>query len=111
MIAAPSPICLTEAPGDNLALRFERESLTYHDLSVVVGRAAAALRRDRIGQGATFALLAENCPEVMIAYYAAAVVGAIFIPINPSLKSSEVSYVVEHSGARLLYHDDAMSIS
>jgi long-chain acyl-CoA synthetase len=94
--------------GDAPALRFGARSLSYGDLLRAVDRAAAALRALGIGDGRIFAILSENRPELMVAYYAAAKLGAVFVPINPSLTPREVAHIVTHSGAALLFHDEAM---
>src|SRR5689334_21080287 len=61
-----------------------------------------------IAKGDTFAFLSENRLELMTAYYAAAGLGAVFVPINPSLTVREVGHIVAHSGARLVFHDETL---
>jgi len=94
--------------GGALALRFGDRRLSYDELLVEVGRVAGALRAHGIGRQAAFAILCENRLELMVAYYAAAQLGAVFVPINPSLTAREVAHIVAHSGAVLLFHDEAM---
>lgn len=90
------------------ALRFENQDLSYAELEEAIASAASAITDLGIGVGDAFAMLCENRPEVMIAYFAAARVGAVFVPINPSLSPSEITYVIEHSDAVMLFHDEAM---
>ncbi len=61
-----------------------------------------------IAKGDTIASLSENRLELMTAYYAAAGLGAVFVPINPSLTVREVEHIVGHSGAKLVFHDEAL---
>jgi long-chain acyl-CoA synthetase len=94
--------------GEAPALRFGDQTLSYHQLLVEIGRAVAGLRARGVGRGTSFAMLSENRPELMIAYYAAARLGAVFVPINPSLTAREVTHIVDHSEAIRLFHDEAM---
>lgn len=95
--------------GDALALRFGILTLTYRELHTEIDRAVAGLGALGVGKGSSFAMLCQNRPEVMVAYYAAARLGAIFVPINPSLAPREVAHVVSHSGSVMMFYDDAMS--
>lgn len=94
------------AHADKVAIRFEGETLTYRALADAVETAARHLGVLGIGKGTTFALYAQNRVEHMVAYYAAARLGAVFVPLNPNLTASEVEYAFKHSGARILFHDD-----
>lgn len=94
--------------GEAPALRFGDQTLSYRQLLVEIDRAVAGLRAQGVGRGTSFAMLCENRPELMIAYYAAAQLGAVFVPINPSLTAREVTHIVDHSGTATLFHDEAM---
>jgi len=94
--------------GDAPALQFRDRHLNYRQLVAEANHVSKALRAHGIGRHAAFAFLCENRPELMIAYYAAAQLGAVFVPINPSLAAREVAHIVAHSGAVLLFHDEAM---
>ena len=90
------------------AIHFGGRTLAYSAFLAEIDRAASALRMMDIGKGSTLAILSENRLEVMTAYYAAAGLGAVFVPINPSLSLREVAHIMDHSGASLLFHDEAM---
>jgi acyl-CoA ligase (AMP-forming) (exosortase A-associated) len=45
--------------------------------------------------------------ETVIAMWAAATAGAVFIPINPSLKAAQVQHILDDSGAILLISSEA----
>jgi long-chain acyl-CoA synthetase len=97
---------MIEACADKVAIRFEAEALTYGVFGRAVELAARHLRALGVGKGTAFSAYAQNCTELMIAYYAAARLGAVFVPLNPNLTASEVEYAFRHSGATLLLHDD-----
>ncbi|WP_413873865.1 class I adenylate-forming enzyme family protein [Albidovulum sp.] len=95
-------------PGRS-ALVFGDEDLSYAQLLEAVNLTARHLTAKGIGQGSVFAAYSQNRPELMFCYYAAARLGAVFVPINPNLTPSEVAYTVSHSGASVLLHDDAVA--
>jgi long-chain acyl-CoA synthetase len=99
---------IAAASGEAPALRFEGRTLSYRQLLAEIDRAVNGLRACAVRKGTAFAVLSENRAELMIAYYAAAKLGAVFVPINPSLTATEVAHVVNHSEAIALYHGEAM---
>jgi long-chain acyl-CoA synthetase len=94
--------------GSATAVRFGGQSLSYADFLDEIHRAMRALDAMGIARDSCFAFLSENRLELMTAYYAAAGLGAVFVPINPGLTAREVTHIIGHSGARLLFHDEAM---
>jgi long-chain acyl-CoA synthetase len=94
--------------GDAAAICFDGHALSYHAFLGQIDVASQGLRKLGIGKGSVFAFLSENRIELMTAYYAAAGLGAVFVPINPSLSVREVAHIMDHSGASLLFHDEAM---
>jgi len=95
-------------PGKT-AIVYEDAEIDYCALLGRIDNAARQLRQRGIGQGMTFAAYCWNCPDLMYAYYAAAKLGAVFVPMNPNLTPAEVAFAVSHSGAKLLLHDDAVT--
>ena len=93
---------------DASALVYGDRRLSYGDLLREIDRAVLALQGQGIGRSIAFAVLCQNCLEVMVAYYAAARMSAVFVPINPSLTAREVAHIIAHAGAAQLFHDDAM---
>ena len=88
------------------ALRSLSRTFTYAELMDCVNCAAERLRDIGIEQGDVFAVFAQNCAEILFCYYAAAKLGAVYVPINPNMTSSEVRYIVGHCGAKRLFHDE-----
>ena len=73
---------------DELAVIFHREDgfaeqLTYGDLRAQVAAARGALRALGVGKGDCVAALAPNCPQTLIAFLAAASLGAIWSSCSP----------------------------
>ncbi len=58
--------------------------------------ASGVQRGDRVG------IWAPNRPEWVLLQYATAKIGAILVTVNPAYRTHELSYVLRHSGTRLL---------
>ena len=95
----------TARHASSSALEFEGRSLSYAALLDQVDNAARQLRRLGVGYGDTFAIYAQNCPEILIGYYAASKLGAVLMPINPNMTAAEVAHSIGHCGARIMLHD------
>jgi len=94
---------------DKVALVFEDQSLSYHELLQKIENTSRHFQLRNIGKGDTVAAFAQNRPELLYCYYAAAKLGAVFVPLNPNLTQSEVQYSFTHSNAKLLFHDDIVA--
>jgi long-chain acyl-CoA synthetase len=91
------------------AIVFGDETLSYARLMSRVLDAALHLRSLGLGQGSVFAAYSPNRPELVLCYYAAARIGAVFVPVNPNLTPAEVAYTFRHSGAELLLCDASVA--
>ncbi len=94
---------------DHPAIVFGDETLSYARLMSLVEDTARHLRGFGLGQGSVFAAYSPNRPELMLCYYAAARIGAVFVPVNPNLTPAEVAYTFQHSGAALLLCDQSVA--
>jgi long-chain acyl-CoA synthetase len=92
--------------GAAIAIAFGDQRLSYETLLAQVQRASGHLAALGVGRGDRVAAFAQNRPELMVLYYAAARLGAVYVPINPNLTQAEVTYSVQHSGAKILFHDE-----
>ncbi|MGQ9895884.1 MAG: long-chain-fatty-acid--CoA ligase, partial [Roseiflexus sp.] len=66
---------------------------------------ANALRRKGIEPGDRVAILCRNATEMLEAHFGIPQIGAILVPINVRLKTDEIAYILDHSGARALILD------
>jgi len=95
-----------ERTPERVALRWQGTDITYGELARRVGRTASALAARGIGRGDRVAILAYNCPDYLDLLFACARLGAVLVTLNWRLAPPEWQYILEHSGARLLVHDD-----
>jgi acyl-CoA synthetase (AMP-forming)/AMP-acid ligase II len=79
--------------------------VTYADFQQEVYRVANAFLRLGVRKGDKLALLLPNCPEFLLAVFAAAEIGAVFVPINTAFSTDEAGYVLDHSDSGYLISD------
>ncbi len=78
--------------------------LNYAALAGRVARIAGALR-ERFGlvEGDRVAIVSSNRPEYVEALYAIWHAGLVGVPANAKLHGAELNYILEHSGARVVF--------
>ncbi|MGN6252898.1 MAG: AMP-binding protein [Marmoricola sp.] len=79
--------------------------LTYQQVAERARAMAAKLDALGIGVGERVAFVSHNSARLFTAFFGVAGYGRVLVPINFRLSADEVSYIVEHSGARVLYVD------
>jgi fatty-acyl-CoA synthase len=75
---------------------------TYAELAAEVDALALGLLAAGITKGDRVGIWAPNCAEWTYTQYATAKIGAILVNINPAYRTSELEYVLNQSGTRLL---------
>jgi crotonobetaine/carnitine-CoA ligase len=75
------------------------ETLTYGAFHDRVGRLASGLARRGLGEGDFLLLHLDNCLEILLAWYAAAALGAVAVTTNTRSSGAELAYFAEHCGA------------
>ncbi len=75
-----------------VALDFFGATTTYAQLADQVRRAAEGLRRLGVAPGDRVALVLPNCPQHVVAFYAALRLGAIVVEHNPLYTEEEMSF-------------------
>ena len=78
--------------------------VTYAEFNDDANRLAHALQVLGVGRGERVAVLANNCAQYPLVYFACIKLGAVVVPVNARFKDEEVQYVVEHSEAMALLH-------
>jgi acyl-CoA synthetase (AMP-forming)/AMP-acid ligase II len=76
---------------------------TYAQLCAQVRRAASGLASRGLRKGDVVAILSPNLPEYIVAFYAAATLGAIVTPVNPLYTIEEVAKQFANAGAKFVF--------
>jgi acyl-CoA synthetase (AMP-forming)/AMP-acid ligase II len=77
-------------------------SYSHAQVAEAIATAAGALAASGIDEGDVVALYAPNSPEYAIAFHGVAALGAVCTTINPIYTVDELTFQLEHSGARAL---------
>ncbi len=85
-------------------------SLTWADWKSSVEKTFYVLKSFGIKAGDRVGILSENRPEWTYADLAALALGAIVVPIYPTLTAKEISYILVHSGVNLLFVSSAVQV-
>lgn len=108
------PLAIPDVPYDHLlrqvaeqhperpAIIFHNQVLTYREVISLVNSLANGLRGLGLGKGDTICVFTPNCPEYPLLFEAAATIGAIFCPINPSYKERELAYQLGDAEAKAI---------
>ncbi len=79
------------------------ETLTYAELAAAVDRVAAALRRHGVEKGDAVGMLLPMCPEAVIAAYAIAKVGALYVPLFSGFAAAAIASRLNDAQAKLVF--------
>jgi acetyl-CoA synthetase len=96
---------------DTAAIVYEDEAgsverLTYAELAAAVDRVAAGLRRDGIGKGDAVGVFLPMCPQAVIAAYAIAKVGALYVPLFSGFAAAAIAARLNDAEAKLVFTTD-----
>ena len=98
--------------GDREALRFRDyetqvwTSITWKGFSQLIDRAAGALFMGGVEPHGRVCIFTQNCPEILITHFGAFYNRAIPVPIYATSSKDEVAYIINDSGATILFTGD-----
>ena len=87
------------------AVVYESRKYTWSEVYKRCVKFASALNKIGIKTGDTVSVLAFNTPEIFEAHYSIPMVGAVINAINTRLDSKTISYILNHSEAKVLIVD------
>ena len=93
---------LAERWGDRDLLVLGERRLTYRELEADSRRLARGLLASGVSRGTRVALLAPNGPEWVVAWLAAARIGALVVLLNTFHKARELGWALAHCRAEVL---------
>ncbi len=87
---------------DATAVIFLDKSATYRELNELIGKYAAMLKDLGVKKGDMVAAMLPNSIQHVVAFYGAAMIGAVHTPINVMYQADELAYQITDSGARTI---------
>ena len=94
---------------DKPAVVYGDARYTYAELAERVRRLASGLLSAGLQYGDRIAFLCPNTPPMLEAHFAVPMAGGVLVPINIRLAAEEIAYILDHSGARLLFVDGELA--
>lgn len=95
---------VAQTPG-RPALSFDGATRSYAEMGDAIGRLATALRAGGVCRGDRIGYLGLNNPVYFDLLFAAARLGAIFVPLNFRLTGPELDYIINDAGVHTLVAD------
>ena len=90
------------------AIVFKGQRVSFRELDALSNCFANGLKDLGVQVGDRIALYMTNRPEYVISFYAAAKIGAVITPMNPSYKEHEVEHQAKDSEAKVLVTTQAL---
>jgi benzoate-CoA ligase family protein len=108
-LAIPSQFNLTEhfldAPArrhpERVAILGEPAEVRYAELSEMAARVAGALRAHGCQPGDRVLIVLPDSAEFIAAFFGAAKIGAVAVPVNSATRRADYAYYLQDSGARV----------
>lgn len=90
---------------DKTAVVHGERHYSYAAFARRVNCLASALLGTGLNKHDRVAFLAPNIPPLLEAHFAVPAAGGVLVAVNTRLGASEIAYILQHSGARLLFVD------
>ncbi len=91
-----------QSQPDSPAVKSGKDELDYARLAKLVAAAATGLIRLGLQKQDRVAVYLPKRLEAVAALFGTAAAGGIFVPVNPLLKSAQISHIVNDCGVRIL---------
>jgi steroid-24-oyl-CoA synthetase len=95
----------SRAHGERIFLVYEDERVSFEAFHRAVAALAAELAAQGVGKGDRVAVIMRNIPEWVVAFYAAASLGAVVTPLNAWWTGPELEYGLTDSGSKVVLMD------
>src|SRR5229473_2448017 len=88
----------------------EPREVTYGELAALANRAGNALRGQGVSRGDRVLIVLPDSAEFVAAFFGAAKIGAVAVPVNPFARSSDYIHYLENSEPRAaIIHSNALA--
>ena len=88
---------------DKVGIKLDQVELSWSALHRAAAAVAGQLRAAGLEPGDRVSLILPNVPAYPVAFYGTLLAGGVVVPMNPLLKSGEIQYFYEDSGARFSF--------
>ena len=85
--------------GQDVAIYYQDQQITYQDLKDMTDRFASAMHRLGVSKGDTYLIRTPNQPEYMVSFLGGQKIGAVPIPTSTMLREYELEHIINNSEA------------
>jgi benzoate-CoA ligase family protein len=100
---------IAEGRGARTAFRFAGRSVTYADVVESVDRCGNALAALGVEPEQRVLIVLHDTPAFAAAFWGAAKLGAVAVPVNPSMTPAEYEFLLNDSRARVAIVDESVA--
>lgn len=97
---------MVEKYPNKLALIYLGKSFSYSKLMLLINKFTNALYALGVAEHDKVMIYISNCPQFLIAYFAAQKMGAVPVPISPIYTVGEIEYLINNSEAETIVCED-----
>jgi feruloyl-CoA synthase len=90
-------------------LKASGQSWSYLETRQQAERVAALLQMKGIGKGDKVAIMSQNTPSFVFAFFGALKAGGSVVPINHKLAGPEADYILSHSESKIFFFDGSLA--
>ena len=92
--------------GDKVFFMFEDQRVSYRQLDENSNKVANSLLDMGVKNGDKICFMMKNSIEFIYSWFALSKVGAIMVPVNPTLKGNLLQYIIDNSDATVAFVDN-----
>ncbi|MGD2060885.1 MAG: benzoate-CoA ligase family protein [Acidimicrobiia bacterium] len=98
---------LAEGRGESVAIRLDRDTLTYSEVDGLTAGLANRLAASGVGVGDRVLLVLPDAPSFVAALFATMRIGAVVVMLNPGLSPQALEAIIDLSRARIAVVDSS----
>ena len=95
---------------DKIAIVEGDRRFTYAEFNTRVHKLASALRKAGVQKGDRVAVLAPNSSMALEPHFAVPLIGAVLVMLNTRLQEQELTWIMNHCGAKVLLRDPQLCL-
>jgi len=88
-------------------IKFENRKISYSEINKLVDLGAGGFISAGLKPHERAAILMDNCPEYIVAYFSILRAGGIAVPLNTFLTADEIVYILKDAGCKFLVYGDS----
>ena len=92
--------------GDKVFFMFQDQRVSYKELDVNVNKVANSLLDMGVQKGDKVCFFLKNSIEFIYSWFALAKIGAIMVPMNPTLRGNLLQYIINNCDATIAFVDN-----